>query len=802
MNVATFNGRRLDVRGILALLLVPLLVAGAVLAGMWQFDSNVRRVEAAVVNNDVAVEIGGQTVPLGRQLTAALVDTKKEQNFTWVLADDAVAKEGLASGRFAAVVTIPKEFSAAATSYADTSDTRQATIAIETSPNAGIAETALGQAVADAAAQSLNGTLTRGYLDKIYLGFNEMGKQFVTVADGAKQLSDGAAQLSDGVAQASDGTNQLADGLGQAASGGRKLSQGGTQLASGSDQLADGLQTMADQTKNLPSQIQQLADGTSQLSDGTAAYASGVGQYVDGINSLVGPVKDLVAQLPDLSGLMTQIDGLMADLPAQAVAFDDQVQAAIKVIKGYLADAGKLQAAATAVQKQLKGYSTVVSKVASGATTVACPDKLASIEGACEAFAQGVQAGGSAAQDGLGSVDAGQLAKASETLLANTDDIVKALDEISAASSWFRNNAVSLQAQWRTISAAIPDGVSPNEYLLTQLTALEDGGNQLKAGGQQLSTGAAALSSGVAQLNAGIPALTDGIQRSSSGARQLSDGVTTYTSGVTRFADGVSAAHDGAVTLASGMSQLASGSASLADGTKKLSDGLAEGAKAIPSYNDAERASLAKVVASPISTTDLQGLVTPSVSLASLLLVLALWLGSLATYILITPVDPRNAASSSSTLHLALRTLLPGAIIASVQAVLMTVLGGVVLGLEPGTAAAMGTVLLVAGLAFAVVNHALAAWAGVWGRIASGVFLLVTAISAITYAAPGIFGTLRPLSPLSPALDAVRAVITGNTPALDLVVLVGWLILGLGFGVLRIVTSRTVSVKALARASA
>ena len=192
MNVATFNGRRLDWRGLLALLLLPVLVTGAFLGATWGFDANLRKVQAAIVNNDEMVELNGQKVPLGRQLSAALVDSTKEQNFTWVLADEANASRGLASGRYAAVVTIPKNFSAAVTSFAGAADqAHQATISIETSPVAGLAETALGQSIADAAARSLNTTMTKGYLDQVYLGFNENKKGMTAVADGAKQLADG-----------------------------------------------------------------------------------------------------------------------------------------------------------------------------------------------------------------------------------------------------------------------------------------------------------------------------------------------------------------------------------------------------------------------------------------------------------------------------------------------------------------------------------------------------------------------------------------------------------------------------------
>jgi len=154
-------------------------------------------------------------------LSADLVDSSKEQNFTWVLADEAHAWPGLASGRYAAVVVIPKNFSKAATSYGnkDPQTAEQATIEVHTSPVAGVADAWLGNVLASAASRSLNATLTEAYLDRIYIGFNDTGKQFQTVADAAGKLADGTDELSAGLRSASDGAGRLSDGMGKLADG-------------------------------------------------------------------------------------------------------------------------------------------------------------------------------------------------------------------------------------------------------------------------------------------------------------------------------------------------------------------------------------------------------------------------------------------------------------------------------------------------------------------------------------------------------------------------------------------------------
>lgn len=194
----------------LGLLLIPLIVAGGLFLTSQPAHASVK---AALVNEDQMVTIDGQLVPLGRQLSADIID--QEDNIEWVLADLEHAEAGLVSGEYAAVVRIPSNFSAAATSYADNdaAGLEQATIEIQVSENSPVTDAALAQQIAQIGADSLNATLTETYLDNIYLGFNTMGDQFTTMVDGAKQLAEGSNSLTEGLTDATEGAEQLDDGL-------------------------------------------------------------------------------------------------------------------------------------------------------------------------------------------------------------------------------------------------------------------------------------------------------------------------------------------------------------------------------------------------------------------------------------------------------------------------------------------------------------------------------------------------------------------------------------------------------------
>ena len=70
-------------------------------------------------------------------------ERRLESNFDWVLTDAEDASERPQSGHYAAVVTIPKDFSARATSYSKNDDEptiAAATIDVQTSQVSGIAD--------------------------------------------------------------------------------------------------------------------------------------------------------------------------------------------------------------------------------------------------------------------------------------------------------------------------------------------------------------------------------------------------------------------------------------------------------------------------------------------------------------------------------------------------------------------------------------------------------------------------------------------------------------------------------------
>jgi YhgE/Pip-like protein len=189
---------------------LPILVMSLLIWAFWSPGTNHGAAKAAVVNNDRAVTVNGQTPPLGRELAGNL--THSESAYSWVLTDADDARNGLARGDYGAVVTIPENFSAKATSSASSNpmEAGQAELRVQTSNATGVADPLISTQIAQIVLRTLNQQIVQTYLENVYLSFSTIHDQLDRAADGATQLADGADKLKTGAAQLSSGSRQLA----------------------------------------------------------------------------------------------------------------------------------------------------------------------------------------------------------------------------------------------------------------------------------------------------------------------------------------------------------------------------------------------------------------------------------------------------------------------------------------------------------------------------------------------------------------------------------------------------------------
>ncbi|WP_265520140.1 hypothetical protein [Oerskovia flava] len=508
---------------VVAAVLMPVLVLGLLLWALWSPQDRLDTVKAAIVNNDEPVELDGQTVPLGRQLAAGLVsggdvaldDTSagasddgdltstSTTNYDWEITDAEGAAAGLADGTYAAVVTIPEDFSAAATSFSGAAaDAQQATIDVDTAPGGRVIDEALARIVTTAAATLMGTTLTENYVDGVLTGFTTLGEQLGEAADGAQELADGTAEAGSGAQELADGADQVAGGAGDLATGVGELDSGARRLAGGAGDLATGARS--------------LAGGAAQSAAGAAGLAGGAAELADGVDGLAGGARSLADGV-------TELDEQVGALPDQAQRLADGSQ---QVADGVDVLVGELEAAGEGVTELLGGLAAEL-----GCAAPASPE----LEEICRTIAE------AGAGLGEGGGQLGELRAGAQEVADGNAALAAGLGALSAGTGELRTGAEALADGTEQTAVGAGD-------LATGARGLADGLGTLSGGAGTLATGAEELARGTSGLSGGVTALGDG-------ATQLATGTEGVASGVGELAGGVGQLADGSAELADGLGQ-------------------------------------------------------------------------------------------------------------------------------------------------------------------------------------------------------------------------------------------------------
>ncbi|GAA4691791.1 putative membrane protein [Promicromonospora umidemergens] len=728
-----------------AVALLPLMILGLLISALWNPQDRLDTVKAAIVNLDEPVKVGGQTVPLGRQLAAGLVSggetadaeageaaavPASDASYDWQITDEAGAADGLADGTYAAVVTIPEGFSAAATSFGgdDPAKARQATIDVATPANGRVLDDALAQVVAQTATGVLGSTLTETYVDNVLVGFSTLSEELGKAADGADQLADGATEAGKGAEELADGAHQTSAGVAGVGDGVSSLAGGAGEWASGAGQWAAG----ADQAA---AGVGRLADGAGQSAAGAADLASGADELATGTAGIADGVKGLAGGLAETSA---SLEGTR-ETPGPA-------------------------AAATQLATGAAGVSDGVAQL------------VAQLKDTCSAL------GPVAPPDMCGPEQIQQL----EQLQAGAARVAGGTSGLAGTPGAEPTGLYGLQAG----IAGLAQGA--NE--------LSGGAEQVSGGVSELADGAHQLSGGLAELQTGADQAAAGVSELSTGARELSGGAGGIASGATEIASGVGELETGTSQIATGVDGLADGVGELAGGAEDLSDGLGQATEEIPSYTEQERKSLASVAADPVAT---DGAVTDLDTGATgpMFAVLALWLGALALMIVFTPVPLHARGSTRGALRLTLETL---AIPAVVGLVTGLGTGAVLAGIEDldlgGWIATMGFGALVS-VAFVAVNQALAA---AFGHVGRGISLLIAVLviaTGVVSTVPALLEGLAAFLPVGAGLDGLVGLIEPGVGGVGMAIAAAvlWCLAGLAVTTAMVARRRTVRVRELLR---
>ncbi|MCC4909119.1 YhgE/Pip domain-containing protein [Microbacterium sp. cx-59] len=427
------SGRPITWLTVVGVLLLPVVMGALLVAALYNPAERLGNMTAAIVNDDKAVEIQGQLAPLGRQLTGGLVAGSDQiaSNLDWTISNDEDAAEGLADGTYSAIVRIPENFSAAATSTAGTSP-EQATIEVQTAPDGRIVDDAITAQITQAAATVFGTEVSKTYLENVLLGFTTLHDQLGDAASGAHEIADGADQAASGATTLATGADDLSAGVGQIASGAQGIADGAGALSSGANQLASGASAAASGLGTLAGSADTLAAGNRQLSDGLNTLAGslppGTAEAAGQLAASTPAITEGLAQASDdLSRLAAQCDpAATPDLCASLSDAAADAEAALPVTTRFVTQAGQLAGGLSALPGALQALAASSSQLADGTTALA--------------------GGARQAADGVGALSSGaaQLATGASTLQGGAAQLATGAASAASGSAELATGANAL----------------------------------------------------------------------------------------------------------------------------------------------------------------------------------------------------------------------------------------------------------------------------------------------------------------------------------------------------------------------
>lgn len=465
-----FARHRLTRAALAVLAVVPLLYGAVYLAAFWDPYNHLDKIPVALVMADRAVlDADGKTVHAGQDLAGELQD---RQVFGWIPASAAQAREGLRSGAYHLVFTIPADFSQDLVD--DPNPQRpagQARLTVESDDATNYLSGLLARSAFTEIRAAAASSATSTFFDRMLLGFTDLKAQTGQAAGGAADLAagsgeaeNGADRIASGASDARTGAGTLATGLATANQGTQELANGLAALDAGSAQLADGTAQAAAGGRQLATTVDKAVDAVEPA---LRAHADQIGQAATAIADGADTVADHLDALPALADrAVGRTRAVVADLDALAAAHPD------------LAGDAAFGAARTAAAEAAELAVTMRGQVGD-------VDRLAATLRAV-------------------SVQARAVAQAAPHL---AEDVAAARNQVDRLAAGL--DALSLGAQ--------------DLHQGTHTAAV--GARDLAGGVYRLSTGARQLDSGLTSLSAGTRSLASGLATLNDGAQRLADGL-------------------------------------------------------------------------------------------------------------------------------------------------------------------------------------------------------------------------------------------------------------------------------------
>lgn len=430
-----------------------------------------------------------------------------------------------------------------------------------------------------------------------------------------------------------------------------------------------------------------------------------------------------------LSGAVAQSVG-----EGMASTFGNAITA--QYIAGIYSSIGELGTSLSSAADGAGSLSSGASDLRDGLSSLA--GGVATARGGAASLAEGVRT----YTGGVDSLSKGlaQLRNGASVLTGVSDGVQSFTGSVSALAHALAIANATLQA-----NPGDPVALATVDTLSAQLSAAAAGGTTLGA-----------------QTQGAVTGVQSGIASSASGAARLSAGSSGLRGGASSLADGLSSLSTGAASASTGAGKLATGATS-------LSDGLTAGAAQIPARDADSATANAKVAADPVSVTVTRDNEVAGIGqgIATFFVPLGLWIGALAIFLVLRPINPRSLGSTARSGRLMAHALAKASAISAAQALLLVALLHLVVGVTwAALPATLGFSLLMA-FAFTAFHYLLTVGLGRAGLVVS-LFVLAVQVTATgglypvqLLATP--FQWVSPLLPLTYGVSGMQGIIAQGT---------------------------------------
>ena len=293
--------------------------------------------------------------------------------------------------------------------------------------------------------------------------------------------------------------------------------------------------------------------------------------------------------------------------------------------------------------------------------------------------------------------------------------------------------------------------VADADALRAEIVRLRADAEQLEF---QLGNPNSPLQGALAMLSSG--GLAAEVNQLRSGVDELSSGAATLNSGLVQLTDGSFQLADGAGELSSGMVELQSGS-------QELAQALSQGATQVPSWTDQQRTATAETLSTPVALQQDYTNEAPTfgTGFAPFFLSLALFVGGIITWMLLTPLQSRPTVAGLGAYRTVLASYWPALLVGILQVVVMYTVVHIGVGLDVKHVA--GTILflmLISATYLAMIQAFNAIFGVAVGRVVTLAFLMLQLVSAggiypvPTTAKP--FQYIHPFDPMTYTVNGLR----------------------------------------------